>query len=355
MKKKFIRRLPLMIVGIITIISLSGCGGADTVSEKNDKFGKVQDEVKYYTYDDIQEIDKSKDYSDIKIGISMGTLNKDTFSEFGSSTAKKRIEEYGAQCVLTDANYDIATQIANIEDLIQQGCNLIMVNPVDGDALISAYEECKDAGIPVVFWFQPVTENNKDLVTFVCGGDEALIAENAFKSLKDVMGSDGGKKKIVFLSATVGYTMSDVREEKIKELVEADDSIEFISDIQYTDWIRETAQDKMESLLSKYGNEINGVIAINDNTALGAYDALKTYGLQDSIPVVSNNMYEEGYKSISEGKLYSSNTEDIILETEFCIDNCMKYLKGEDVSYYNYDKTVNCNQKNYKDVKSPIY
>ncbi|WP_294376654.1 sugar ABC transporter substrate-binding protein [uncultured Clostridium sp.] len=353
MKKKLMKRLSLMAAGIITIISFAGCGGIDAGAGNTNEYGQVKDEVKYYTYDDVAEIDKSKDYSDLKIGISMGTLNKDTFSEFGSKTAKKRIEEYGAQCVLTDANYDIATQIANIEDLIQQGCNLIMVNPVDGDALISAYEECKDAGIPVVFWFQPVTENNKDLVTFVCGGDEALIAENAFKSLKEAMGE--GEKKIAFLSATVGYTMSDVREEKIKELVEADPSIDFISDIQYTDWVRETAQDKMESLLSKYGDEIGGVIAINDNTALGAYDALKTYGLQDSIPVVSNNMYAEGYKSISEGKLYSSNTEDIILETEFCIDNCMKYLKGEDVSYYNYDKTINCNQNNYKDVESPIY
>ena len=58
--------------------------------------------------------------------------------------------EYGYELIMTNADMDVQKQIADVEDLIAQGCDLIAIVPVDAEAIAPAFEACKKAGIPVV-------------------------------------------------------------------------------------------------------------------------------------------------------------------------------------------------------------
>lgn len=63
---------------------------------------------------------------------------------------EEKAKEYGYELVMTNADLDIEKQIGDVEDLIAQDCDLIVIVPVDAEAIAPAFEACKEAGIPVI-------------------------------------------------------------------------------------------------------------------------------------------------------------------------------------------------------------
>lgn len=59
-------------------------------------------------------------------------------------------EKYGYELIMTNADGDVQKEIADVEDLIAQGCDLIVIVPVDAEAIAPAFDACKEAGIPVI-------------------------------------------------------------------------------------------------------------------------------------------------------------------------------------------------------------
>ena len=62
----------------------------------------------------------------------------------------KYAELNGYELIMTNADSNIEKQIGDVEDLIAQKCDLIVIVPVDANAVAPAFEACKNAGIPVI-------------------------------------------------------------------------------------------------------------------------------------------------------------------------------------------------------------
>lgn len=83
------------------------------------------------------------------VGLSLSTLNNPffvTLRDGAVDTAKK----LGIDLIVLDAQDNPAKQLNDIEDLIQRGVDLIIINPTDSDAIVSAVESANEAGIPVI-------------------------------------------------------------------------------------------------------------------------------------------------------------------------------------------------------------
>src|SRR5690625_100036 len=97
--------------------------------------------------DDKEAGDNEKE--DIKIGLSVSTLNNPFFVTLRDS-AESKAEELGYEIVSADAQDDPSKQLSDIEDMLQQDIDVLLVNPTDSDAVVAAVELANREEIPVV-------------------------------------------------------------------------------------------------------------------------------------------------------------------------------------------------------------
>ena len=84
---------------------------------------------------------------------------------------------------------------------------------------------------------------------------------------------------------------------------------------QWTDrWDPPTAQRQMEQLLTKYNNNVQGVLSANDGMAGGIIAALKAVGLSGKVPVTGQDATVEGVQRIILGTQGQSVLKDFRLQ-----------------------------------------
>ena len=106
----------------------------------------------------------------LTIGYSTKTITNDAFQLSLHDAVKAAVEANGDTfvAVLAESQTAVATQVSQIEDLINQGVDGLVLNPMDSNACIQVLEKAKAAGIPVVLVDQGVEAGHEDLyVTFI--------------------------------------------------------------------------------------------------------------------------------------------------------------------------------------------
>ena len=87
--------------------------------------------------------------AEITVRLSVSTLSNPFFGslEEGVNTLAT---ENGTQVISVDAQDDSAKQSNDLDNLIQQGVDVLLINPVDSAAITPAVEAANSAGIPVI-------------------------------------------------------------------------------------------------------------------------------------------------------------------------------------------------------------
>ncbi|EAC5558561.1 D-ribose ABC transporter substrate-binding protein, partial [Listeria monocytogenes] len=124
MKKMF-----LLAAGVLV---LSGCGAATL---DNGGSSETQSE--------------QKAASELTVGVSISTLNNPFFVSMQEGI-NQLAEENDTDVRFVDAQDDTAKQSNDIDDLIQQGVDVLLINPVDSAAIVPAVEAANNANIPVI-------------------------------------------------------------------------------------------------------------------------------------------------------------------------------------------------------------
>ena len=83
------------------------------------------------------------------IGFSISTLNNPFFVTL-SEGAKEKAKTEGEKLIVVDAGDDAAKQTSDIEDLISKNISVLIVNPVDSDAVAPAVKDAVSRGIKVI-------------------------------------------------------------------------------------------------------------------------------------------------------------------------------------------------------------
>src|SRR3954470_22790830 len=87
--------------------------------------------------------------SALKIGVSFQELDNPYFA-----VMKQALDEasrsIGAVLYITDARHDVTKQINDIEDLVQKGIDILLINPTDSAGIEGAVRSASKAGVVVV-------------------------------------------------------------------------------------------------------------------------------------------------------------------------------------------------------------
>ncbi|WP_338655396.1 ribose ABC transporter substrate-binding protein RbsB [Sporosarcina psychrophila] len=253
-----------------------------------------------------------------KIGFSISTLNNPFFVTL-SEGAKEQAKEMDATLTVIDAQDDAAKQASDVEDLIQQGVDLILINPTDSSAVVAAVESANNAGIPVITVDR--SSEGGDVVSHIASDNKAG-GELAGQFLADLVG-DGAK--VVELEGIAGSSAARDRGMGFNEIVKG--KLDIVAK-QTANFNRAEGLTVMENIMQA-NPDIKGVFAHNDEMALGALEAIEAAGKE--VKVVGFDATDDAVKSVEAGKLAGTVAQKPELIGKKAVEAAVLSLKGETV------------------------
>ena len=258
----------------------------------------------------------------VSIGATYYTLQTE-FCMRMDNYATKYCEENGINYVSYDGNNDAATQLDQVETMIANGVDAIILNPQDADACVACVEAAEKAGIPV---FGVNTMVNTDLLTSYVGSQDVGAGEEIMQFMIDYMDSE--EFNIVIIEGPMGQSAQLQRWEGINNVLADHENIKVL-EYNTANWSRSEAMTLMETWLTTYGDEINAVVAENDEMALGARQAIEAEGYD--IPCIGIDGITDAVAAVKEGRMIASDFQDAEGQISGAIDAAVAHLNGEEV------------------------
>ncbi len=284
MKKKV---LSMILTTGMVLSMLAGCGSTaqETSGNNSETTTAANTETKDAAETTAAASDETKSGGGL-IGVAMPTKDLQRWNQDGSNM-KEQLEAAGYTVDLEYASNDISTQVSQVENMISNGCELLVIASIDGESLGTPLQQAKDAGIPVIAYDRLLM--NSDAVSYYATFDnymvgtkqgeyivEALDLENAAGpfNMEIFTGDPGDNNARYFYGGAMDILQPYIDEGK---LVVKSGSVDF-ADVATANWSTETAQGRMEAIISSYyadGTPIDVVLCSNDSTALGVENALE--------------------------------------------------------------------------------
>ena len=292
----------------------------------------------------------------MKIGITQNNVGVDSYqTTYEKAFIAAAEANPNVETVVLDAGGDVARQIAQMEDLIQQDVDAIIIWPTNGEAVIPAVRKAHSAGIPVIVTNSNIAEEGFEFVKSFSGPDNITQGARAAEIMCDKFTDMGiaDTAQIVQISGQPGYTTAIERAKGFEDrLPEVCPNVTLV-ETQPGDWNREKSQKVMEAFLVKY-DKIDGVYAGDDNMGVGALNAAKAAG-RDGIIFVGATNFSVGYEAMERGEYWGSIYQSPVDDAEAALQTAIDVLSGKEVPFLNYFDTPKITQDNMGDFTKPVF
>ncbi|TAA58485.1 ABC transporter substrate-binding protein [Shinella sp. JR1-6] len=235
------------ICAVLTGILLASTAGAESVIELNSGLGPA-DGAKPV---DVTRYEPRRD-GKYKIGFS-NVFTGNSWVVQLLEEAKWRaaglpeIESY----IVTDANFDPAKQVADVEDMLAQGVDAIIINPTSPVAVVPVLEKAYDAGVVVVI---VAADAQTEKATVRILADQVKFGRDGGEFLAKAM---GGKGKVIALRGIAGISVDTDRWAGAAEALKTHPEIEVVGEV-YAQWAYDQGRKACESLALAHP-QIDGV------------------------------------------------------------------------------------------------
>ena len=218
---------------------------------------------------------------------------------------KAEAEELGVKLTILDANNDAANQLSQVENLIASKVDVVLVAAVDADGIVTALDMAEAANIPLTGVNMLI---NTDKPYYYAGPNDVEAGELEAQYVVDAI---GGKGNVVILEGPIGTSAQLERLQGNMNVLAKHPDVKILAQ-KPANWNREQALSTMENWLQTYPDQINGVIAHNDEMALGAIQAMEAKGVK--LPVGSVDAIKDACQAIKDCRLDATVFQDAHLE-----------------------------------------
>ncbi|WP_303964904.1 ribose ABC transporter substrate-binding protein RbsB [Sporosarcina ureae] len=254
-----------------------------------------------------------------KIGLSVSTLNNPFFVTL-SDGVKEQAKDSGSEVIVVDAQDDASKQASDVEDLIQQGVDLLIINPTDSEAVVSAVESANSSNIPVITVDR--SAEGGEVVSHIASDNKAG-GVLAGEYMLELLGEDNAQ--VAELEGIAGSSAARDRGAGFNEAVEG--KVNIVAK-QTANFNRAEGLTVMENILQA-NPDIKGVFAHNDEMALGALEAIQSAG--KDILVIGFDATDDAVKSVKDGKLSATIAQKPEEIGKKAMEAAVAMLNGEDV------------------------
>lgn len=335
------RRFGLAIISIVTALTLAACGGTGAGGGAT-------------TAGSAPASSAAAPAGDTLVGVAMPTQTSERWIADGTAV-KEGLEKAGYKVDLQYANDDIPTQTQQIDAMITAGAKLLIIAAIDGTALTSQLETAASKGIKVIAYDRLIRDSEN--VDFYVSFDNYKVGVAQATALLYGLGVTDKDGKATG-SATKGQDIEmfagslddnnahffwNGAQDTLKPFIE--DGTLVVKSKQTTieqaatlRWLQETAQKRMEDLLtSTYGGKgtgLKGVLSPYDGISRGIITALQGVGMgpsiKDGLPVVTGQDAEiASVKLIADGVQQSTIFKDTRKLAAEAVTASQDFLSGK--------------------------
>ncbi|WP_018247409.1 ribose ABC transporter substrate-binding protein RbsB [Orenia marismortui] len=262
----------------------------------------------------------AKDDGKLKIGFAVSTQNNPFFVDMKKGLEAKA-EELDFDVLTVDAQDDAAKQLSSIEDLIMKGIDVLVVNPVDGDAVVTAIESANNSNIPVITVDRGA---NGGEITAHIASDNVAGGEMAADFIAEKINKAG---KVVELEGIAGTSAARDRGKGFNQGIDKYNNIEVVAS-QPADFNRAKGMTVMENILQSQ-RDIDAVFAHNDSMALGAMEAIEATGRD--IIIVGFDAIDDAVQAVKDGKIDATVAQQPSLIGEMAVETAQKIADQKEV------------------------
>ncbi|MFE0588511.1 multiple monosaccharide ABC transporter substrate-binding protein [Micromonospora echinospora] len=290
--------------------------------------------------------------AELTIGVSMPTQTSERWIADGNSV-KEKLEAKGYQVDLQYAGDDIPTQSQQVDQMITRGADVLIIAAIDGTALSGQLQAAADAKIPVIAYDRLIRDSpNVDFYVSFDNYKVGVAQANALLvglGLLDRNGAKGtatGPFQVELFAGSLDDNNAHFffrgATDTLKPFVDAGtlkvkSGQVKIEQVAILRWQQETAQKRMEDLLtSSYndGSTVDGVLSPYDGLSRGIITALQNAGYGTAarkMPVVTGQDAEiASAKLINEGVQGSTIFKDTRLLAEQAVVAAEAFLKKKE-------------------------
>ena len=279
-----------------------------------------------------------------KVGVSMPTQDLQRWVQDGDNM-KKELEENGYEVILTYAANNVATQIADLENMITNGCDVLVIASIDGGSLGTVLKAAKEKDIMVIAYdrllmdtpdvdFYATFDNYKVGVIQASYIIEKFDLENTDKTFRMEVfaGSPDDNNARFFYAGAMDLLTPYIEAGK---LVVTSGQYDFET-CAILGWGTPDAQTRMDNLRAAYytdGTFPDLVLSPNDSLAMGIANSLEQAGCPiESFPVITGQDCDKAnMKNIIAGKQSMSVFKDTRTLAAQVVEMVNAYLLGDEV------------------------
>ena len=221
------------------------------------------------------------------IGASLLTLQHPFYIELADAM-KAEAKAQNVPLEVAIANQDLSKQLADIEDMIVKGVDVLVVSPVDSKGVLPAIQKAQKAGIKVITVDVPA--EGVEVLSYV-GTDNYKGGEKAGELMAQVLNNKGEVAIINY--PTVQSVVSRI--DGFKKALEGHPEVKIVA--EQTGITRAEALAAAQNMLQA-NPDIDGIFGFGDDAALAAAVAVKSAGLQDKVKVIGFDGMQEARDAV---------------------------------------------------------
>ena len=255
---------------------------------------------------------------------------------------EKQLKEAGYTVDLQYASNDIATQVSQIENMINSGCKVLVIASIEGDSLGTVLAQAKEKGVKVIAYDRLIM--NSDAVSYYATFNNELVGTKQGQYIEEQLGLKDGKGpyNIELITGDPGDNNArfffkgamDVLQPYIDngQLVVKSGQVDFAT-VATQGWSTENAQNRFDAIISANyadGTQLDAVMASNDSTAMGVTNSLVANyeGNHSNWPIITGQDCDiANVKNMLAGKQSMSifkDTRTLAAKTVEMVDAIMK-------------------------------
>jgi D-xylose transport system substrate-binding protein len=233
----------------------------------------------------------------------------------------------GCEVIYQNADSDPSKQQQQLTSAMTQGAKVLVVDPVDAASLASTLNQAKSRGTKVIAYDRPFPKFKVDFyVSFDNEKIGKLISTSLVNHLKDT--GAAGKGGILQVNGSPTDAAAGLIKKGIHEGVDPS-GIKELAEFDTPDWVPAKAQDWVSGQISKFRDQIIGVVAANDGTGGGAISAFKAAGVNPVPPVTGNDAELAAIQRIVNGDQYNTINKPIKIVASAAAEAAYAMLQGK--------------------------
>lgn len=213
-----------------------------------------------------------------KIGFSQAMTTDNWRREMNKSMELEASLHSDISLEIKDGENNIAKQITQIEEFIEEGVDVLIVSPIQSIPITPVIERAMNAGIPTIVIDRKIDGSN---FTAYIGANNVEVGNNAAKY---IISHSKAPANIIEITGEEGSSPAHERNEGFRR------TISQISELKIThtlkgDWEKASIETELSNLLDSI-EPPKYIFAHNDRMALGAWEVAKKKSLEDKIDII---------------------------------------------------------------------